>query len=368
MNFILLKNLIKILFLEKLDYIFFSENLTYQNYFIPLISKIDKKKTIVYLSSDKKDFVSQENVRNFYIGSGLIRSFIFLSVRAKFLLLTLTDIDNHDIKKFKNVDYYGYIFHAVNSAHRAFTPNAFDNYDLIFCVGKYHNEEIRKLENFNKSKTKKLINSGYLYFDYLKKNCDLKSCQNAILIAPSWNYSKENFFERNCFNLIKNLLQENLKVILRPHPEHFIRSKTTIDKINDELSGNINFLLDTKFNNIDSMNKSEILITDCSGIAPEFLFLYKRPIIYFDNYKKIHNENFSKINPITFEDNVKKIFGYTFNSNLNEFNVDTIAKVKKEFVEKKDIIENFANENFYNYDDPVNSYLDFFNSFENKPN
>ena len=43
------------------------------------------------------------------------------------------------------------------------------------------------------------------------------------------------------------------------------------------------------------MNKSDILITDCSGIAPEFLFTYKRPIIYFDKYSKIHNDNFDAI-------------------------------------------------------------------------
>ena len=53
------------------------------------------------------------------------------------------------------------------------------------------------------------------------------------------------------------------------------------------------------------MEKSQILITDNSGIVFEYLFLLKRPVIFLEYKDKIHNTNLNKIK-IEIIDNVFK--------------------------------------------------------------
>jgi hypothetical protein len=97
------------------------------------------------------------------------------------------------------------------------------------------------------------------------------------------------------------------------------------------------------------MNLSELMITDCSGIAPEFLFMYKRPVIYMDQYQKIHNPNYKKMNIQAFEDLVKDKFGYSINKiEIKEIN-NHLIESKKLFVEKKKNIDIFIDKNLYNF-------------------
>ena len=58
------------------------------------------------------------------------------------------------------------------------------------------------------------------------------------------------------------------------------------------------------------MLESKYLITDYSGIAIEYLLGLNKPVIYFDKYPKIHNENYKDIQEDTIEDDVKKTFWY----------------------------------------------------------
>ena len=262
-------NILKLIFSKKFDFIFFSEEKSYQKYYILLIEKLlTKKFSIAYLSSDENDFINFKNVKNYYIGQGLVRMFIFLIIRSKFLFLTLPDLGHNEIKKQPNIiNYYIYFLHSVHSAHKAFKKNAFNNYDIIFCAGDYHYNELRKLEEINNSKKKILPKTGYLYFDYLNKYKENKKNKEFILVAPSWNYNKKNFLNETCIDLITNLLKSDQKVIFRPHPEHYKRNKVILKLIKENFMINKNFTFDEMPENIESMSKSKVLITDNSGIA-----------------------------------------------------------------------------------------------------
>ena len=48
--------------------------------------------------------------------------------------LTLTDLDNHYLKKSKNVNKYIYYFHGAGSTFKGYTKKAFDNYDIIYAM------------------------------------------------------------------------------------------------------------------------------------------------------------------------------------------------------------------------------------------
>ena len=98
----------------------------------------------------------------------------------------------------------------MQSTHIIYTKEAFKNYDTIFSNGIYQEEELKKAEKIFNFPKKKIINTGYFYFDYLLQTINHKIVQkNLILFAPSWNYDKNNFFVNHGPRLIQKLLDKN---------------------------------------------------------------------------------------------------------------------------------------------------------------
>ena len=274
------------------------------------------------------------------------------------MFLTLTDLNIHIVKKTNNVEKYIYYFHAPVSTTKAYTATAFDNYDVILCNGDYHLDEIRKRESIKKIKKKKLIKTGYFYFDYINIRMNNQTKANEILIAPSWNYNQKNFVNENLEEIIQSVLNKGYIVKFRPHPESFKRSMLTINSFKKKFS-NQKFILDETTENINSMQNAKCLITDSSGIAIEFILLFKRPVLYFEGNDKIHNVEFNKYNDlVTMDQKVKDSFGFTFKKeNIKDLDV-LINKSTTEFVNKDDQIKDFIVNNFYNYGDTVDNFND----------
>ena len=66
-------------------------------------------------------------------------------------------------------------------------------------------------------------------------------------------------------------------MILRPHSEHFKRSKNQIQNLTKYFKKNL-FKIDDNSSNIPSMEKSELLISDNSSIFSEYLFAFKNQL------------------------------------------------------------------------------------------
>ena len=343
----------EILYLRKIKpkYLFFSENKTYQKYTYLLIEALVKKypNEVYYVSADINDKINNIGVRNIFIGKGFLMNIFFLIIRAQNIYLTVTDLGNHAVKKTKNVDNYVYYFHAPVSTTKVYTETAFDNYDVILCNGDYHFNEIRKRESQKKIKKKKLIKTGYFYFDYLKDRINNQVEANEILIAPSWNYNQKNFINENLEEIIRSVLKKGYNVKFRPHPENFKRSMNIINSFKKKFFDE-KFILDENTENINSMENAKCLITDNSGIAIEFLLLFKKPVLYFEDIDKVHNTKFNEYNDlVTMDQKVKKTFGYIFKKEDIK-DLDTIInKSISDFRNKDAEINDFINNNFYNY-------------------
>ena len=255
----------KIIYLRKIKprYLFFSEDRKYQKYAYLLIETLGKKypQEVYYVSLDVDDKIKNPDVKNIFIGKGLIMNIFFLIIRAQNFFLTLTDLDNHVVKKTKNVDKYIYYFHGAVSTTKVYTATAFDNYDIILCNGDYHLNEIRKRESIKKIKKKKLIKTGYFYFDYLNNKINTKIKANEILIAPSWNYSQKDYINENLEEIIQSVLNKGYIVKFRPHPESFKRSMLTINSLMKKFSTK-KFILDETSENIKVKTK---LLVDATG-------------------------------------------------------------------------------------------------------
>ena len=223
------------------------------------------------------------------------------------------------------------------------------------CNGEYQIREIEQRETLKKLPKKKLIKNGYAYFDYLNDKINRSKKPNSILLAPSWNYNEKNFINENFLWLTKVLLEKNFNVIFRPHPEHFKRSKTILEKIKKN-TVNKNFKYDEEPENFTSMDNSKCLITDNSGIAIEYTLITKRPVLYLEDNEKLHNpERLDYKNLMNLEEDVKNIFGSKFRKDDIEKIDLLISKSIDHFKNRQFEVENFVNKNFYNYTE-----IDFF--------
>ncbi len=336
---------------KKYKIVFYSENKNYQKYTLILIDFLISKfpGEILYVSSDKLDFINNDKIKNLYIGKGLMLQYFFSKIQASNLITTTTDLGNNIIKKNKFVDNYIYYFHSPVSTTRVYTTKAFDNYDSILCIGNFQINEILKREKIKKINKKKLHECGYFYFDYLMNKINLNRNKDEILIAPSWNYNEKNFINEDFENIIDELIKKNFKVKFRPHPEHFKRSRFFIEKISKKFNTE-NFIFDTNLENIESMEKAICLITDNSGIAIEFSLIIKKPVLYFDSLSKIHNKEVDDYKElINLEDEVRDNFGYKFSKNEIHKLKNLINLSKNDFdLNKKKNIDKFLDLNFFN--------------------
>jgi len=349
---------INLINLKKPKFVFYSESKTYQKYILLLIQLLSKKypNEVYYVSSDKNDRIDNLNIKNIFIGEGMLRNYFFSSINAENIILTVTDLDNNLIKKTKKIKNYIYYFHAPVSTTKIYTETAFDNYEIIFCNGDYQINEIRRRELLKKIPKKKLIKTGYLYFDYLQNRIKQPKLVDEILIAPSWNYNKENFFNENFELIIEKLLKDGFKVRFRPHPENLKRSQLTLNNIKKKFI-NKRFIFDDDNENIKSMENAKCLITDNSGIAIEYVLLFNKPVLYFEDFDKIHNTEFNMYNDLmTMEDKVKNKFGYIFKIDDIDNISFLINKSTSEFKNKDIEIKEFINENFYNFGKMINNF------------
>lgn len=172
-----------------------------------------------------------------------------------------------------------------------------------------------------------------------------------ILLAPSWNYNNTNFVNDYLDQLLFNLLSANkYKVIFRPHPETLKREKKIIDIIKNKYSSYKSFSIDLDKENLISLQKSDLLITDYSGIAIEFIIGLKKPTIFFSKYKKVHNSDYKLISEETLEDEVKEKFGLSIEDPKFEKINSYIEQALVNHANNQNDIDFFLKNNFFNID------------------
>tara|TARA_Y100000310_G_scaffold336589_1_gene421556 strand:+ start:2604 stop:3749 length:1146 start_codon:yes stop_codon:yes gene_type:complete len=304
---------------EQRSIVFYAENKASINHFRLLISELTKEKNlqVCYVTSVKNDPIFSSKNRNicmFYIGDKTARTKFFITLKAKILIMDMPDLNSYHIKRSKVYPvHYIYIFHSMFSTHSYLRKGALDNYDTIFCVGKHHEEEIRKTEMVYKLKPKKLIKYGYGRLDTLLRDKQKFQRINGsndefVIIAPS--YGKDNLLEVCGNELLEILLKSNFRVLLRPHFRTLSESKKTIKKILNRFGNNPKFILEEGIISPEKFHKSKCMISDWSGISLEYAFTFERPVILIDVPKKILNQNSKDISLKPIEISIRDKIGH----------------------------------------------------------
>ena len=307
--------------LDERSIVFYSESsVILYPYVEEIINELGKRdQKICYVTSSKNDPIfknENKKIKSFYIGDGSIKYKFFWELKAKVVIMTMPDLENHWIKR--SIVFpvnYIYLFHSMNSTHMAFQKDAFDRFDTIFCVGQYQIQEIRATEQLYNLKQKKLVGCGYGLLDKLLKSRPSLSQENflsknnkkKILIAPSWG--KQNLLETVGIDLVKILLDAGYHVTVRPHPMTTKKSPKLIKQIKEKFEKNPDFLLDANTSSFEQLFSSYALITDWSGIGYEYAFVCERPVIYVDVPKKVRNKEYDKIGFVPLEISIRSKIG-----------------------------------------------------------
>tara|TARA_Y100000817_G_C16811204_1_gene524352 strand:+ start:161 stop:1306 length:1146 start_codon:yes stop_codon:yes gene_type:complete len=337
--------------------VFYSENEDSSFIFNSLIDELTTKFgiNICYVTSSKDESIlkrENDKIKTFYIGDGAARTKFFLYLRAKIIIMTMPDLETLHIKRSKIFPVeYVYVFHAMVSTHLVYRKAAFDNFDTIFCVGNYQIEEIRNAEKVYNLKPKNLVKFGYPHLDNLleknlNKTLEHDNKKMNVLLAPSW--SNNGIFEKFSEDIIEILLENNFKVIFRPHPMSQKHSKKKVKEIFKKFSEEDDFSMECNISNFNSFSSSDIMITDWSGSSLEFAFGFEKPILFVDVPKKINNPEFKKINLIPIEVSVREKIGKI----ISPDKLESIPKELKELILRTDEFQkqivDIRNESIFN--------------------
>jgi len=266
-------------------FVIYNEGKQYWNVFKPVLDEFENRKiTLLYLTSARDDPVfdtSWNFIKAEFIGEGN-RAFARLNMlRAGICLMSTPGLDVYQLKRSKMVKHYAHTLHAPSDAtmYRLF---GIDYFDSILLTGDYQAEDIRILERQRNIHEKKLITVGCSYLDvYAEKIKNLPAEENhpfTVLISPSWGASA--LLLRYGEKLLDPLSASGWRIIIRPHPQSKKSEAAMLERLQTRYKEFANIEWDYDRENIYSLGKADIMISDFSGIIFDYMFLRDKPVLY----------------------------------------------------------------------------------------
>jgi len=277
------KNLSKTV--SSLKYVVYCEGKQYWNVFKSTVEEFEKNKTeLHYFTSSQDDPVfktSWEYIKPEYIGEGN-KAFAYLNfLSAEVVLMTTPGLNVYQLKRSKTVKHYSHVLHspADTTTCRLF---GFDYFDSVLLTGEYQIEDIRFLEKQRGLPEKNLVTVGCSYLDAYSEKIKQISPENehpfTVLVSPSWGTS--SLLTRYGEKLLDPLGNSGWRIIIRPHPQSKNSEKEILERLEDRYKENKNIIWDYERENIYSLVKSDIMISDFSGIIYDYMFLCDKPVLY----------------------------------------------------------------------------------------
>lgn len=270
---------------QKIPLVIFSDDKRYWTIFEPICRELNKRgKDVVYMTASEDDPVlncGYEHVKAEFIGNDN-KAFAKLNfLNAVMVLSTTPGLDVYQWKRSKDVQYYVHIPHAASEIilYRMF---GIDYYDAVLLSGDYQLQDIRMLENIRQLPVKELVKVGIPYMDEMAARFaaaePLENKERTVLLAPSWGASA--ILQVYGGKIIDVLLNTGYHVIVRPHPQSFKSEKELMDRLMKEYPESDQLEWNRDTDNFEVLRRSDILISDFSGVIFEFSLIYDKPVIY----------------------------------------------------------------------------------------
>ena len=266
-------------------YVVYNEGMQYWNVFKPVCDEFEKRQIeLTYYTSAEKDPCFEQNykyVKPEFIGEGNMAFVRLNMLSAGVVLMTTPGLQVYQLKRSKNVKHYSHVLHAASDAtmYRLF---GIDYFDSVLLTGDYQKKDIRLLEKQRNLKEKELVTVGCTYLDTLNLKIKMipqeENHEFTVLVSPSWGASA--LLSKYGEKLLDPLVKTGWKIIVRPHPQSKKSESEMLTKLTEKYKDCINLIWDYERDNIYSMKKSDIMISDFSGIIYDYTFLCDKPIMY----------------------------------------------------------------------------------------
>ena len=272
---------------DREDIVIFSDNKRYWNVFEPVCRELGSRGYgALYLTASEDDPVFSdcpENVRAEYIGPDKKIFGRLNNLNARIVLSTTPGLEVYQWKRAPKAAWYIHIPHAASEIvlYRMF---GLDYYDEVLLSGQYQEDGIRELEALRSLPAKEIHLTGIPYMDEmaerLAKEGPAPARERTVLLAPSWG--KSALFSVYGGSIIDVLLKTGYHIIVRPHPQSFQSEKEMMDKLMAQYpeSGQLEWNRDV--DNFEVLRRSDILVSDFSGVVFDFSLIYDKPVIYTD--------------------------------------------------------------------------------------
>ena len=268
-------------------FVFFTDSKRYWTIFKPLCDEMEKRgETVLYLTASPDDPLLEEkytHIKTEFIGEGNRAYARMNMLQADVVLSSTPGLDVYQWKRSRNVSWYVHVLHAANgvTCYRMF---GVDYYDALLLSGEYQIREVRELEAQRHLPEKECELAGLPHMDALLKKLQehgpAPEHGTTVLLAPSWGPS--SIFNRFGEQMIENLCKTGYHIILRPHPQSMVSEKELIARLRSRFPESEKLEWNFDNDNFDVLYRSDLLISDYSGVVFDFALVFDRPVIYAD--------------------------------------------------------------------------------------
>lgn len=321
-------------------YVVYNEGMQYWNVFKPVCDEFEKRKIeLTYYTSAEKDPCFEQNykyVKPEFIGEGNMAFVRLNMLSAGVVLMTTPGLQVYQLKRSKNVKHYSHVLHMPNDAttYRLF---GLDYFDSVLLTGDYQKTDLQYLENARNIKKKELVTVGCSYLDILaEKIKSIPEEENhnfTVLVSPSWG--SVGVLSKYGEKLLDPLAKTGWNIIIRPHPQSKKSEKEMLDRLEARYKDNANIVWDYERDNIYSLKKADIMISDFSGIIFDYTFLCDKPVIYVADNIDLRPYDAYDLGKELWQFETLKKMGIK----LDENNFENIAEVIKNASDSKELSE-----------------------------
>ena len=321
-------------------YVVYNEGMQYWNVFKPVCDEFEKRQIeLTYYTSAENDPCFEQNykyVKPEFIGEGNMAFVRLNMLSAGVLLMTTPGLQVYQLKRSKNVKHYSHVLHMPNDAttYRLF---GLDYFDSVLLTGDYQKTDLQYLENARNITKKELVTVGCSYLDILAEK--IKSIPEednhnfTVLVSPSWG--SVGVLSKYGEKLLDPLAKTGWNIIIRPHPQSKKSEKEMLDRLEARYKDNANIVWDYERDNIYSLKKADIMISDFSGIIFDYTFLCDKPVIYVADNIDLRPYDAYDLGKELWQFETLKKMGIK----LDENNFENIAEVIKNASDSKELSE-----------------------------
>ena len=322
--------------------VIFSDDKRYWPVFLPIVRELDARGfDVVYMTASGDDPAltckDYPHLSAQFIGEGN-RAFAKLNfLKATIVLSTTPGLDVYQWKRSKYVKYYVHTWHSTMISATLYETFGLDYYDAVLTSGIHQQDDIRALEKLRDLPAKELVRVGLPFMDdkaaLLSQKPTTPSHERTIILAPSWG--PNSILNRFGGRMIRNLLDTGYHIIVRPHPQSYTSEKDMLDALMAEFPESSQLEWNNEVDNFAVLSRSDLLISDFSGVLYEYAFIFDKPLICaFTNFDRSKYDAWWLDTPLWIEECIPQLGDI-----LNEENIDNIKSMIDEAITNEQYAE-----------------------------